>query len=62
MRTKTKILCKRYKVYEDYMKFDIKQAENPKSPEWLKTSFPKESGENSDLHKPVLNKIKTINK
>ena len=24
-----------------------------------KTSFPKESVENADLHKPVLNKIKT---
>ena len=39
------------------MKFDIEQAENRKSAERQKTSFPKEQIENTDLYKPVLNKI-----
>ena len=30
-----------YKVYEDYIKFDTEQAENTKSEEREKTSFPK---------------------
>ena len=32
---------------------------NAKSSEKQKTSFPKESVENADLYKPVLNKIMT---
>ena len=61
MRTKTQItwhlykqrICKCYKVTEDYIKFDTSQAENTKSAELWKTSFPKESVENADLHKLV---------
>ena len=34
---------------------------NAKSVERQKTSLSKESVENTDLHKPVLNKIMTIN-
>ena len=70
MRTKTQITwhlhkqrwCKCYKIYEDYIKFDAEQAENTKSAERLKKkndSFPKESVENADLLKPLLNKVKT---
>ena len=35
------------------------QAGNTKSAERQKTSFPKEQVENTDLYKPVLNKIMT---
>ena len=35
------------------------QAENTKSAERHKTSFPKEQVENADQYKPVLNKIMT---
>ena len=35
---------------------------NAKSAERQKTSFPKESVENADLYKPVLNKIVTTHK
>ena len=35
------------------------QAENTKSTERQKKSFPKEQVENTDLYKPVLNKIMT---
>ena len=38
--------------------FDSKQK-NTESTERRKTSFPKETVENADLHKPVLNKIVT---
>ena len=38
--------------------FDSKQK-NTESTERQKTSFPKETVENADLHKPVLNKIMT---
>ena len=51
------IIC--YEVYEDYIELDTEQAENTKSPERQKTSFPKESVENADLYKPVSNKIMT---
>ena len=50
---------KSYKVYEDYIESDTEQAENTKSPERQKTSFPKESVENPDWYKLVLNKIMT---
>ena len=42
------MLCKSYKVYEDYIEFDAK-----------KNSFLKESVENADLYQPVWNKIMT---
>ena len=35
------------------------QTENTKSIEDQKTSFPKEKVENTDLYKPVLNKVMT---
>ena len=35
------------------------QVENTKRAERKKTSFPKEQVENTDLYKPVLNKIMT---
>ena len=50
---------KSYKVYEDYIESDTEQAENTKSPERQKTSFSKESVENPDWYKLVLNKIMT---
>ena len=68
MRTKTENtwhgphkqrLYKCYKVYEDYVKFDTEQAEKTKSAERQKTIFPKESVENTDLHKLVLKRIMT---
>ena len=66
MRTKTQVawhlhkqwLYNCYKIYEDYIEFDIEQAENTKSAEPQITSFSKESVESADLHKPVLNKNK----
>ena len=69
MRTKTQStwhllyeqwLCKYYKAYEDYIKLATERPENTKSAERYKTSFPKETIENVDLYKPVLNKIMTI--
>ena len=48
-----------YKVCKDYIEFDTEQAENTKALKDKKTSFPKESLENADLYKPVLNKIMT---
>ena len=47
--------CKCYKVYEGYMEFDTTQKVQKEK----KTSFPKESVENADLYKTVLNKIMT---
>ena len=44
-----------YKVYEDYIKFDTEEKRRT-----IKISFPIKYVENADLHKPVLNKIKTI--
>ena len=49
-------LCKCYKVYEDYIKFDTKRHKTEKA---QKGSFPKESVENVDLHKPIMSKIMT---
>ena len=51
------IINKCYKVYEDYIELDTEQTENTKCAERKKTSFPKESVENADLYKSVLNKI-----
>ena len=51
------IINKCYKVYEDYIELDTEQIENTKCAERKKTSFPKESVENADLYKSVLNKI-----
>ena len=39
---------------------NTEQTENTYSTERRKTSFPKEKVGNADLHKPILNKIKTI--
>ena len=36
------IICKYYKVYEDYVEFDTEKAEDTKSAERQNTSFPKE--------------------
>ena len=36
------ILCKCYKVFEEYIEFDSAKAENTKSAERQNTSFPKE--------------------
>ena len=38
---------------------DSEQTENKKRRKTNKTSFPKEKVENTDLHKPVLNKVMT---
>ena len=60
-------LCKCFTVYEDYIeswnynRIQHVQVENTKSAEKQKTCFPKESVENADLHKLVLNKIMTTN-
>ena len=51
------IINKCYKFYEDYIELDTEQTENTKCAERQKTSFPKESVENADLYKSVLNKI-----
>ena len=51
--------CKYYKVHEDCIEFDNKQAENIKNAQKQKASFPKKSVEYADLYKPVLNKIMT---
>ena len=51
-------LCKCYKVYEGNIELDTMQ----KAQKDKKTSFPKESVENVDLYKPVLNKIMTTHK
>ena len=40
-------------VYEDYIKFDTERAENTKSVERQKTSFPKEQIENADFYNPI---------
>ena len=50
------IINKCYKVYEDYIELDTEQTKNTKCAERKKTSFPKESVENADLYKSVLNK------
>ena len=36
------IICKCYKVYEDYIEFDTRKAEDTKSAERQNTGFPKE--------------------
>ena len=41
------------------IKSNSEQAENTKSAERQKTSFPKEQVENADQYKPVLNKTMT---
>ena len=46
-------LCKCYRVYEGYIEFHTMQKGSEKQ-----TSFPKESIENGDFYKPVLNKIR----
>ena len=48
------------KVYEDFIEINIEQAENTKSAE-RQTTFPNKYAENTDLCKPVLNKIMTNN-
>ena len=53
------MIIQSYKVYEDYIEFNIKQAENIKITERRKTSFPKEKMINPGLYKPVLKKIMT---
>ena len=53
--------CKCYNVYEGYIKFNIMQKAQ-KDKEERENSFPKVSGENADLYKPVLNKIMTTHK
>ena len=53
------MIIQSYKVYEDYIEFNIKQAENIKITERRKTSFPKEKMKNPGLYKPVLKKIMT---
>ena len=55
----TATICKGWKVYESYIKFNTEQAEKIKSAERRKTKFLKESVENADFYKPVLNKIMT---
>ena len=46
-----------YKVYQGYIEFNSKQRKKRRKTK--KTSFPKESVENADLCKLVLNKIIT---
>ena len=47
-------LSKCYNVYQDYIKFNTEQAENTKSAEKQKNKL-----EDTDLYKPVLNKLGT---
>ena len=54
--------CKCYKVYEDYIEFETEQGKNVKRAERRKTIFSKESVENADFRKPVLNKVMTTHK
>ena len=49
------IICKYYKVYEDYVEFDTEKAEDTKSAERQNTSFPKEQVKNPELYKPENN-------
>ena len=56
------LICKCYKVHENYIKFDREKAENTKIAEVQKTSFSNKQVENADLHKPVLKKIMTTHK
>ena len=49
----------RLESLQTYIKFNTEQAENIKSAERRKTKFLKESVENADFYKPVLNKIMT---
>ena len=46
-------------INKAYIESDTEQAENTRSPERQKTSFPKESVENVDLYIPALSKIMT---
>ena len=46
--------CKCYKIYKGYIEFNLTQRRRQKA------SFPKESVENADLYRRVLNKIMTI--
>ena len=48
------------KVYEDFLEINMEQAENTKSVE-RQTTFPNKYAENTDLCKPVLNKIMSNN-
>ena len=45
------IICKCYKVYEDYIEFDTRKAEDTKSAERQNTGFPKEQVKNAELRK-----------
>ena len=49
--------CECYKVYQGYIEFNSKQRKKRRKTK--KTSVPKESVENADLCKLVLNKIIT---
>ena len=49
------IICKYYKVYEDYVEFDTEKAEDTKSAERQNTSCPKEQVKNPELYKPENN-------
>ena len=52
-------LCKCYKVYEANSTHNRQKRQNAQNDK--ENSFLNELVENSDLHKPVLNKIKTTN-
>ena len=47
------------KVYKDNIELKKEKAESAGNTERRKISFPKEQVENTDLYKPVLNKIIT---
>ena len=66
MRTKTQntrhlLLCKQQlcNINKAYIESDTEQAENTRSSERQKTSFPKESVENADFYILALSKIMT---
>ena len=46
--------------HEAYIKLDTEQAENTKSAERQRTTFPKTPVENEILYKPALNQIMSI--